>query len=137
MTFKDELEGGLNHGSDSAYYRDDIDSVTMPNREDFKNDEAYLSTLAHEFAHATGHKDRLNRKWLNEYSKYRPQEELVAEFSAVLIANRLQITCDTQNHASYLGGWASRIKDSKNPAQELFKVFAYSSKAANTILGEA
>ena len=136
IVFKDELEGGLNHGSDSAYYRDDIDSVTMPNREDFKNDEAYLSTLAHEFAHATGHKDRLNRKWLNNYAQYRPQEELVAEFTSVLVANRLQITCDTQNHASYLGGWASRIKDSKNPAQELFKVFAYSSKAANTILGE-
>ncbi|BCV04923.1 MAG: hypothetical protein CM15mV94_220 [uncultured marine virus] len=49
--------------------------------------------------------------------RYRPQEELVAEFSAVLISNRLQITCDTQNHASYLGGWASRIKDSKNPAK--------------------
>ena len=137
MIFKDELKGSLNHGSDSAYYRDDLDSVTMPNREDFKNDEAYLSTLAHEFAHATGHKDRLNRKWLNNYAQYRPQEELVAEFSAVLISNRLQITCDTQNHASYLGGWASRIKDSKNPAQELFKVFAYASKAANTVLGEA
>ena len=35
--------------------------------------------------HATGHKDRLNRKWLNEYSKYRPQEEMTAEFAAVLI----------------------------------------------------
>ena len=137
MIFKDELEGGLNHGSDRAYYRHDLDSVTMPNREDFKTDEGYLATLAHEFSHATGHKSRTNRKWLNNYSQYRPQEELVAEFSAVLISNRFQITCDTQNHASYLGGWASRIKDSKNPAQELFKVFAYASKAANTVLGEA
>ena len=33
------------------------------------NDSAYLSTLAHEFCHGSGHKDRLNRKWLNEYSK--------------------------------------------------------------------
>ena len=109
----------------------------MPERNSFIDDQEYLSTLSHEFAHASGHKDRLNRKWLNNYAQYRPQEELVAEFSAVLIANRLQITCDTQNHASYLGGWASRIKDSKNPAQELFKVFAYASKAANTVLGEA
>ena len=137
MIFKEDLKGGLRHGSDRAYYRDDLDSVTMPNRSDFKSDEAYLATLAHEFSHASGHKDRLNRKWLNNYSQYRPQEELVAELSAVLCANRLQITCDTQNHASYLGGWASRIKDSKNPAQELFKVFAYASKAADTVLGEA
>lgn len=137
MIFKDELKGGLHHGSDSAYYRPSNDSIAMPNREDFKTDEGYLATLAHEMAHATGHKDRLNRKWAANYDQYRPQEELVAEFSAVLISNRLQITCDTQNHASYLGGWASRIKDSKNPAQELFKVFSYASKAANTVLGEA
>ena len=130
MIFSKDLKNGLKHYGDKAYYQDQLDHVIMPERESFTNDEAYLSTLAHEFAHATGHKDRLNRKWAANYDQYRPQEELVAEFSAVLISNRLQITCDTQNHASYLGGWASRIKDSKNPAQELFKVFSYASKAA-------
>ena len=55
MIFKDQLEGGLKHGSaDSAYYRPSLDQVVMPDRSTFKNDEAYLSTLAHEFSHATG-----------------------------------------------------------------------------------
>ena len=85
-----------------AYYMDSSDQVVMPERTSFTSDEEYLSTLAHEFSHASGHKDRLNRKWLNEYRTYRGLEELTAEFSSVLIANRLQITCNTKNHAAYI-----------------------------------
>ena len=65
MIFSKDLKNGLKHYGDKAYYQDQLDHVIMPERESFTNDEAYLSTLAHEFAHATGHKDRLNRKWLN------------------------------------------------------------------------
>ena len=121
---------------DQAYYMDSSDQVVMPERESFTNDEAYLSTLAHEFAHATGHKDRLNRKWLNEYKKYRPQEEMTCEFAAVLISNRLQITCNTQNHAAYLSSWAKHIKNSKSPSQQLMKVFSNAVKAADLVIGE-
>ena len=32
MIFKDQLEGGLKHGSDSAYYRPSLDQVVMPER---------------------------------------------------------------------------------------------------------
>ena len=78
MIFSKDLKNGLKHYGDKAYYQDQLDHVIMPERESFTNDEAYLSTLAHEFAHATGHKDRLNRKWLNEYKKYLPQEEMTA-----------------------------------------------------------
>ena len=62
-------EGGLKHGSDSAYYKPSLDMVVMPDRSTFKNDEAYLSTLAHEFSHATGSTNRLDRAWLKGYSK--------------------------------------------------------------------
>ena len=136
MIFSKDLKNGLKHYGDKAYYQDQLDHVIMPERESFTNDEAYLSTLAHEFAHATGHKDRLNRKWLNEYKKYRPQEEMTAEFAAVLISNRLQITCNTQNHAAYLSSWAKHIKDSKSPSQQLMKVFSNAVKAADLVIGE-
>jgi antirestriction protein ArdC len=92
--------------------------------------------LAHEFSHATGHKDRLNRTWLNNYSKYRGLEELTAEFSSVLISNRLQITCNTKNHAAYLSGWAKSVKDAKSPSQALMKVFSNAVKAADLVIGE-
>ena len=134
MIYSKDLKDGVKHRGDKAYYTEDYG--VMPPRESFTNDEAYLSTLAHEFAHSTGHKDRLNRKWLNEYSKYRPLEEMTCEFAAVLISNRLQITCNTQNHAAYLSSWAKHIKDSKSPSQQLMKVFSNSVKAADLVIGE-
>ena len=136
MIFSKDLKNGLKHGGDQAYYQDSLDHVVMPNRESFTNDEEYLSTLAHEFSHATGHKDRLNRTWLNNYSKYRGLEELTAEFSSVLISNRLQITCNTKNHAAYLSGWAKSVKDAKSPSQALMKVFSNAVKAADLVIGE-
>jgi antirestriction protein ArdC len=136
MIFSKDLKGGLIHGGDQAYYQDQLDHVVMPERASFINDEEYLSTLSHEFSHATGHKDRLNRKWLNEYRTYRPLEELTAEFSSVLIANRLQITCNTKNHAAYISSWAKSVKNAKNPSQALMKVFSNSVKAANLVIGE-
>ena len=136
MIFSKDLKGGLTHGGDHAFYQDLGDFVVMPDRESFINDEEYLSTLAHEFSHASGHKDRLNRMWLNNYSTYRGLEELTAEFSSVLIANRLQITCNTKNHAAYISSWAKSVKNAKNPSQALMKVFNNAVKAANLVIGE-
>ena len=136
MIFKDQLEGGLKHGSaDSAYYRPSLDQVVMPDKESFKNDEAYLSTLAHEFSHATGSTKRLNRAWLKGYSKRsnKALEELTAEFSSLLISNRLQISCDTQNHVSYFESWIGAL-DGK--ASNLMKVFSSAVKAADLVVGE-
>ena len=136
MIFSKDLKGGLIHGGDQAYYQDQLDHVVMPERESFTNDEEYLSTLAHEFSHATGHKDRLNRMWLNNYGTYRGLEELTAEFSSVLVANKLQITCNTKNHAAYISSWAKSVKNAKNPSQALMKVFSNAVKAANLVIGE-
>ena len=137
MIFSKDLKNGLQHMGNQAYYMDSSDQVVMPERTSFTSDEEYLSTLAHEFSHATGHKDRLNRKWLNEYRTYRGLEELTAEFSSVLIANRLQITCNTKNHAAYISGWAKSVKNAKNPSQALMKVFSNAVKAANLVIGES
>ena len=137
MIFSKDLKNGLQHMGDQAYYMDSSDQVVMPERTSFTSDEEYLSTLAHEFSHASGHKDRLNRMWLNNYKTYRGLEELTAEFSSVLIANRLQISCNTKNHAAYISGWAKSVKNAKNPSQALMKVFSNAVKAADCVIGEA
>ena len=69
-------------GGDRAYYRESSDEIVIPKRYNFKNDEAYLATFAHECIHST--MKRLDRKDLT-YA----QEELVAELGAYLICNRL------------------------------------------------
>ena len=116
-------------GGDRAYYRESSDDIVIPKRYNFKNDESYLATFAHEAVHSTKHKSRLNRKDLT-YAN----EELVAELGAYLICNRLQISnLDTMNHAAYLESWCPMLK---SDPKILFKSLAMSSKAADLVIGE-
>ena len=116
-------------GGDRAYYRESSDEIVIPKRYNFKNDESYLATFAHEAIHSTKHKSRLNRKDLT-YAN----EELVAELGAYLVCNRLQISnLDTQNHAAYLEAWCPMLK---SDPKILFKSLANASKAADMVIGE-
>jgi len=134
MTYSEGLEGGLHHAGDRAFYRSSQDLVNMPRRESFENDEAYLATLAHEFSHSTAHKTRLDLPIGNAFgSKPYALEELRAEFASMLIANRLQISCDTQNHVAYFDSW---IKALDGKASNLMKVFSNAVKAADLVVGE-
>ena len=106
-------------GGDRAYYRESSDEIVVPKRYNFKNDESFLATYAHEAVHSTKHKSRLNRKDLT-YAN----EELVAELGAYLICNRLQISnLDTMNHAAYLEAWCPMLK---SDPKILFKSLALS-----------
>jgi len=116
-------------GGDRAYYRESSDEIVIPKRYNFKNDESFLATYAHEAAHSTKHKSRLNRQDLSY-----PAEELCAELSAYLICNRLQISnLDTMNHAAYLESWCPMLK---SDPKILFKSLANASKAADMVIGE-
>jgi len=116
-------------GGDRAYYRESSDEIVIPKRYNFKNDESYLATFAHEAIHSTKHKSRLNRKDLT-YAN----EELVAELGAYLVCNRLQISnLDTMNHAAYLEAWCPMLK---SDPKILFKSLANASKAADMVIGE-
>ena len=114
-------------GGDRAYYRPSTDEIVIPKKYNFKNDESYLATFAHECIHST--MKRLDRKDLT-YA----QEELVAELGAYLICNRLQISnLDTMNHAAYLEAWCPMLK---SDPKILFKSLANASKAADLVIGE-
>ena len=112
--FETELAGGLHLGADIAAYSPSFDRIWMPNPEQFNSEEAYLSTLAHEFAHSTGHESRLGRELSQMKEKY-SKEELIAEIAAGTLAARLGFDADftDKNSAAYVAGWASRIADDK------------------------
>ena len=117
-------------GGDRAYYRESSDEIVVPKRYNFKNDESYISTYAHECIHSTKHKKRLDRNNLSYAA-----EELVAELGAYLICNRLQISnLDTMNHAAYLEAWCPMLK---SDPKILFKSLANASKAADMVIGES
>lgn len=89
------------------------DEVEMPLTEHFDNAAAFLSTLAHEYVHATGHKDRLNRKSLvNNGKDDYPKDELVAELGAMMFLGYFgKLEEVAANSANYIGGWIRRLSD--------------------------
>jgi antirestriction protein ArdC len=106
----------LEHGGDKAFFSPFTDFVQMPPRESFKSEQAYFGTLAHEFTHWTGHKDRLDRKFGARFADPAyAMEELVAELGAAFAMAEIglepQIRAD---HAPYIASWLKALKaDSK------------------------
>ena len=118
---------------DRACYSPAADQITMPARASFNTASGLYATWAHEQAHSTGHNSRLARDLSGGFgSQQYAREELVAELAAFLICNRLQIASDAQNHAAYLGHWASVLKEGH---KVLFKVLSDATKASNAICG--
>lgn len=100
--------------SNSAYYSPMTNSVTMPNFEQFKGSIEYYSTLFHEYAHATGHKNRLNRKQSGNFgSSDYAFEELIAELSSVFTMQHLGYydTAIRDDHLKYLSSWLTALKN--------------------------
>jgi antirestriction protein ArdC len=123
------------HGGDRAYYTPATDRITMPERKQFSKDAHYLSTLAHEQVHSTGHHSRLSRPLCGkvEDKMSYAREELIAELGAFLVCNRLEIDSDSQNHAAYLTSWIDVLKTGP---KVLFKVLSEAKKAADLICPE-
>ena len=95
-------------GGDRACYIPALDRIHLPERARFESAGAFCATFAHELSHWAGSATRLDRdfgpsRFGNEACA---QEELVAEFSAVLLGQRLGFAPDhLDNHAAYLGSW--------------------------------
>jgi antirestriction protein ArdC len=122
-------------GGTRACYSPTLDQIRMPEAEAFTTREAFAATWAHEQAHSTGHSSRLDRPMGGtQGSKAYAREELIAELAAVLIAYRLQIGCQLENHAAYLKEWAQLLRDEP---KALFKVLSNARKAADLIAPEA
>jgi antirestriction protein ArdC len=107
----DTLSGGLQHGSDRAYYTPSMDSITMPEPEQFKTLAAYYQTLFHEIAHSTGHDSRIGRLEKGGFgSNVYAKEELIAEFAAAFLCANTDVPLDESQSAAYLKGWAAKCK---------------------------
>ena len=122
-------------GGTRACYSPTLDQIRMPEAEAFTTREAFAATWAHEQSHSSGHSSRLDRPMGGtQGSKAYAKEELIAELAAVLIAYRLQIGCQLQNHAAYLKEWAQLLREEP---KVLFKVLSDARKAADLIAPEA
>jgi antirestriction protein ArdC len=126
--------------TDRPCYRPSTDTVSMPERSQFKTPDDFYAVLAHECAHATGAAHRLARPGITELtsvsggrgfgSESYAFEELTCETASVFIGEifglNSQIVLD--QHVSYLAGWQAKILS--DPAA-MFKAFAEAEKAAD------
>lgn len=110
-----------------ASYSPSEDFVQVPPINDFEDPQAYYSTMFHELAHATKHKDRCNRDDSYAY------EELTAEIAAAMLSNIVGIEQTLDNTASYIDHWRNQI--SKDP-KLIVKASAKAQKAVEYILGK-
>lgn len=123
----------LSHGGVTPFYRPSTDSITMPERDRFAVSEDYYAVYAHELVHATKHASRCDRKPYDSklargaYSF----EELVAELGAVITCAHIGLPRVLDNHASYIEGWLSVLKEDK---RAIFKAAAQAQKATDWIL---
>ena len=120
----------INHGSSSAFYRRDSDSIHLPNKGAFKSESDYYATLLHELIHWSGASFRLDRTKGKRFADTAYAfEELVAELGAAFLCQDYQIQGDLR-HADYIGSWLKCLKDDN---KAIFNAAALAQKAADYV----
>lgn len=127
----------VRYRGDRAFYSNDGDYIQMPVIEAFRDAESFYATLAHESAHWTKHKSRLDRElgrkaWGDEgYAR----EELVAELASAFLCADLGITPEVMpDHASYIANWLTVLKNDK---RAIFSAAAHAQKAVDFLHGQS
>ena len=127
----------LIHQGSMAYYRTDLDQITMPERKLFPSSEAYFGVLYHELCHATGHSSRLNRTEITKPHSFSDsgyaREELLAEMGAGYLNNYTGILDQNllENSAAYIQSW---LKELRNDKHLLIDAASKAQKAVDYIL---
>ena len=126
----------IKHEGNQAYYNPASDYIKLPKQEQFDTVNDYYRTLFHELTHSTGHNKRLNRgiHLMLEKDDY-AKEELVAEFGAVFLSAWAGIMWyNNKNHAAYLKGWNSAIKEAQSDNKFLMRAASLAQQATDYIL---
>jgi len=125
----------ITSGGNEAYYKNGIDTVNLPKKENFNNEESYYCTMFHELVHSTGNHKRLDREFGKSFGdvKY-SKEELIAEMGSCFLSSVAGISeMVIDNQASYIANW---LKALKNDPKLLVQASGMAQKAANHILGK-
>lgn len=132
-----------------AYYSITTDSITMPERGQFKDSvdanglvteaasDKYLSVLLHEISHSTGAKHRVGRTMSGVHgSPSYSREELTAETASCFLLSEIGLASPTSletttRTAAYLSSWRQAILDDP---KALMTAFAEAEKAADWVM---
>jgi antirestriction protein ArdC len=115
----------VSYGASGAWYKVSEDRIYMPDFGRFAEAAGFYSTLAHECAHATGARHRLDRDFSERFTKQAvAAEELVAELTAAMILADLGLAAHPRaDHAAYLSSWLELLENDRRA------IFTAASKA--------
>lgn len=118
--------------ANANYYNSRKDEIHVMKREDFKSLGDFYATCAHEIAHSTGAKDRLERPGITQGARFGSEtyakEELRAEMASLFLSQEYGIQPDKthyDNHIAYLESWADVLEKDPN---ELFRAASDAAK---------
>lgn len=112
-----------------------LDKIMIPHRNLFRSDDEFYTTKFHELIHSTGHRNRLNRKGIQEVrfgSDVYSKEELIAEIGACFLSNLCGMSSTFENSAAYVQGW---LKALRNDPRMVVHAAAHAEKAVGFLLG--
>ena len=119
-----------------ACYSPIEDTVKMPPKAKFDTTEHFYAVLFHEYAHSTGHSNRLNRKGVANFDSFGTEqyseEELIAEFTSAFLCNYAGIDNTLENATAYIQNWMQAFKN--NP-EMIVSSANKAQKAVDYILG--
>jgi antirestriction protein ArdC len=133
----DALKGcSVAYGGNKAFYVPSADAIRMPAPEQFTTMDHFRATLAHECAHATGSKERLDRDLTGRFgSESYAAEELVAELASAMVGARLGFdTALIEHHAAYLEDWLRVLKGDR---KALLTAASKAQQACNYLVPES
>ncbi len=120
-------------GTKAAYYPQ-RDLVVLPPYSWFESGDEFYGVAFHEVAHATGHKDRLNRNLTGRFgSNAYAFEELIAELSSAFLCAHAGIPARHRS-SSYVESWLKVMKEDK---RAIFQAASYASHAADWVRHQA
>lgn len=119
------------HTGGQPCYVPGLDQIQMPAIQQFETAESYYGTLAHELAHWTGHKSRLDR--FPDATRHQDYafEELVAELAACFTCAQVGGLRDVNRSAAYIGSW---LKALRNDKKYIFRAAAKAQAASDYLL---
>ena len=114
--FFERVPAQVRHNGTQAYYNLTRDEIVLPPLSCFSSYDAYFATRAHETAHWSGHKSRLDRQFGKRFGDQAYAfEELVADMTSAILGALLGLPeAQLDNHASYLANWVKVLKNDKN-----------------------
>lgn len=117
-------------GEARAYYSPTKDCIHIPPAHTFYTQSDLYGTLAHECAHATGHKSRLDRFEKFQCKKEYAFEELIAEIAASMMGVEFGFKPNFEQSAAYVEGWLKALGEDD---RAIFRAAGEAQKAVDFI----